>query len=151
MKLILTADVDNLGAPGDTVEVKDGYGRNFLLPRGLAIVASRGAQKQVEGIRRAQEARAVRGLEHANELKQAIEGLESVSLSVKTAGEAGKLFGSVTAADVAAALKASGGPVVDKRSIDLPKAHIKATGKHDVVVNLHPDVTAKFKLEVVGS
>ena len=71
MKLILTADVDNLGAPGDTVEVKDGYGRNYLLPRGLAIVATRGAQKQVEGIRRAQEARAVRGLEHAQELKAA--------------------------------------------------------------------------------
>ncbi|MGB3371603.1 MAG: 50S ribosomal protein L9 [Rhodococcus sp. (in: high G+C Gram-positive bacteria)] len=151
MKLILTADVDNLGAPGDTVEVKDGYGRNFLLPRGLAIAATRGAQKQVEGIRRAQEARAVRGLEHANELKQAIEGLESVSLSVKTAGDKGKLFGSVTAADVAGALKASGGPVVDKRSIELPKAHIKATGKHGVVVNLHPDVAAKFTLEVVGS
>lgn len=151
MKLILTADVDNLGAPGDTVEVKDGYGRNFLLPRGLAIQATRGAQKQVEGIRRAQEARAVRGLEHANELKQAIEGLESVTLAVKTAGDSGKLFGSVTGSDVASALKAAGGPIVDKRSIDLPKAHIKATGKHDVVVNLHPDVTAKFKLEVVGS
>ncbi|MDV8021111.1 50S ribosomal protein L9 [Rhodococcus sp. IEGM 1330] len=151
MKLILTADVDNLGAPGDTVEVKDGYGRNFLLPRGLAIQATRGAQKQVDGIRRAQEARAVRGLEHANELKQAIEGLEAVTLSVKTAGDTGKLFGSVTASDVASALKAAGGPVVDKRSIDLPKAHVKSTGKHDIVVNLHPDVTAKFKLEVVGS
>ncbi len=119
MKLILTADVDNLGAPGDTVEVKDGYGRNYLLPRGLAIVASRGAQKQVEGIRRAQDARRVRDLDHANELKQAIEGLESVSLSVKTAGT-GKLFGSVTQADVAAAVKSAGGPVLDKRSIDLP-------------------------------
>ncbi|MFD6108325.1 50S ribosomal protein L9, partial [Nocardia salmonicida] len=75
MKLILTADVDNLGAPGDLVEVKDGYGRNFLLPRGLAIQATRGAQKQVDGIRRAQDARKVRDLDHANELKQAIEGL----------------------------------------------------------------------------
>ncbi|MBH0118727.1 50S ribosomal protein L9 [Rhodococcus sp. NPDC003382] len=151
MKLILTADVDNLGAPGDTVEVKDGYGRNYLLPRGLAIVATRGAQKQVEGIRRAQEARAVRGLDHAKELKETIEGLESVSLSVKTAGDSGKLFGSVTAADVAGAIKAAGGPVVDKRIIELPKAHIKATGKHAVVVKLHPDVTAKFTLNVVGA
>ncbi|MDV2477948.1 50S ribosomal protein L9 [Rhodococcus zopfii] len=151
MKLILTADVDNLGAPGDTVEVKDGYGRNYLLPRGLAIVATRGAQKQVEGIRRAQEARAVRGLDHAKELKEAIEGLESVSLSVKTAGDSGKLFGSVTAADVAGAIKAAGGPVVDKRIVELPKAHIKATGKHIVVVKLHPDVTAKFTLNVVGA
>ncbi|HLS75966.1 MAG TPA: 50S ribosomal protein L9 [Nocardia sp.] len=147
MKLILTADVDNLGAPGDTVEVKDGYGRNYLLPRGLAIVATRGAQKQVEGIRRSQEARRVRDLDHANELKQAIEGLESVSLSVKTAGT-GKLFGSVTQADVAAAIKTAGGPVLDKRSIELPKSHIKSTGKHNILVHLHPDVTAKFALQV---
>ena len=120
-------------------------------PRGLAIVATRGAEKQVEGIRRAQEARAVRGLDHAKELKAAIEGLESVTLTVKTAGGSGKLFGSVTVADVAAAIKAAGGPVVDKRSIVLPKAHIKNTGKHAVVVNLHPDVVAKFNLNVVGA
>jgi large subunit ribosomal protein L9 len=150
MKLILTADVDNLGAPGDTVEVKDGYGRNFLLPRGLAIVASRGAEKQVAGIRRAQDARKVRDLDHANELKQAIEGLELVTLSVKTAGT-GKLFGSVTTADVAGAIKVAGGPVVDKRSIELPKAHIKSTGKHGVLVHLHPDVAAKFTLQVDGA
>ncbi|MFF2085613.1 50S ribosomal protein L9 [Nocardia sp. NPDC058176] len=150
MKLILTADVDNLGAPGDLVEVKDGYGRNFLLPRGLAIVATRGAQKQVDGIRRAQDARKVRDLDHANELKQAIEGLESVSLAVKTA-DSGKLFGSVTTTDVAGAIKAAGGPVVDKRSIELPKSHIKATGKHGIVVHLHPDVAAKFNLEVAAN
>ncbi|KQU35930.1 MULTISPECIES: 50S ribosomal protein L9 [Nocardiaceae] len=150
MKLILTADVDNLGAPGDTVEVKDGYGRNFLLPRGLAIAATRGAQKQVEGIRRAQEARAVRGLDHANELKQAIEGLTSVTLSVRTGGS-GKLFGAVTAADVAAAVKSAGGPVLDKRSIELPKSHVKSTGTHRITVALHPDVTASFDLEVTAS
>ncbi|MEU6560199.1 50S ribosomal protein L9 [Nocardia nova] len=150
MKLILTADVDNLGAPGDTVEVKDGYGRNYLLPRGLAIVATRGAEKQVEGIRRAQDARRVRDLGHAQELKAAIEGLESVSLSVKTAGT-GKLFGSVTAADIAAAIKSAGGPVLDKRSIELPKSHIKSTGKHSVSVHLHPDVVAKFDLQVAAA
>ncbi|WP_019201587.1 50S ribosomal protein L9 [Tsukamurella sp. 1534] len=149
MKLILTADVDNLGGPGDTVEVKDGYGRNFLLPRGLAIVATRGAEKQVEGIRRSQEAKRVRGLDHANELKQAIEGLDSVALGVKTA-ESGKLFGSVTTADVAGALKAAGGPVVDKRSIELPQGHIKATGTFPVVVALHPEVRAKFSLTVAA-
>lgn len=151
MKLILTADVDHLGAPGDTVEVKDGYGRNFLLPRGLAIAATRGAEKQVEGIRRAQEARRVRDLDHAKEIKAAIEGLASIKLSVKTAGNSGKLFGSVTAADVAAAVKAAGGPVLDKRSIELPKAHIKSAGKHKVSVALHPDVTVNFDLEVVAS
>ncbi|MBF6272763.1 MULTISPECIES: 50S ribosomal protein L9 [Nocardia] len=150
MKLILTADVDNLGAPGDTVEVKDGYGRNYLLPRGLAIVATRGAEKQVEGIRRAQDARRVRDLDHAKELKAAIEGLEGVSLAVKTAGT-GKLFGSVTTADVAGAVKAAGGPVLDKRSIELPKSHIKSTGKHNVTVHLHPDVIAKFDLQVAAA
>lgn len=97
MKLILTAAVENLGEAGDSVEVKDGYGRNYLLPRGLAIKATRGAEKQVEDIRRAQAAREVRGLEHANEIKQALEGLSGVSLTVKT-HDSGKLFGSVTAA-----------------------------------------------------
>lgn len=149
MKLILTAAIDKLGEAGDTVEVKDGYGRNYLLPRGLAIKATRGAQKQVEGIRRAQNAREVRGVEHANELKQAIEGLENVSLGVKT-HDSGKLFGSVTAADVAGAIKKAGGPTVDKRSVDLPKGHIKATGTYPVVVELHTGVSAKLDLAVVA-
>ena len=86
MKLILTAEVDHLGTSGDIVEVKDGYGRNFLLPRGLAVVASRGAERQAEEIRRAREAKSVQGLEHANELKTALEGLGGVELSVKAAG-----------------------------------------------------------------
>ncbi|MYR07393.1 50S ribosomal protein L9 [Gordonia sp. SID5947] len=149
MKLILTAAVENLGEAGDTVEVKDGYGRNYLLPRGLAIKATRGAQKQVDGIRRSQEAREVRGLEHANELKQALEGLTEVSLGVKT-HDSGKLFGSVTAADVAGAIRSAGGPVVDKRSVELPQGHIKATGSYPVVVRLHPDVEATVELAVVA-
>src|SRR3712207_4612331 len=100
MKLILTADVEHLGTSGDIVEVKDGYGRNYLLPRGLAIVASRGAERQAEEIRRAREQKAVKGREHAVELKSAIEGLGSVQLAVKAAADSGKLFGSVTTADV---------------------------------------------------
>ncbi|MBD0022832.1 50S ribosomal protein L9 [Gordonia pseudamarae] len=150
MKLILTAAVENLGEAGDTVEVKDGYGRNYLLPRGLAIKATRGAQKQVDDIRRVQSAREVRGVEHANELKQALEGLDSVSLTVKT-HDSGKLFGSVTAADVAGAIKSAGGPAVDKRNLQLPKAHIKATGNYPIAVKLHPTVTAKVQLTVVGA
>ena len=149
MKLILTAAVENLGEAGDSVEVKDGYGRNYLLPRGLAIKATRGAEKQVEDIRRVQAAREVRGLEHANELKQAIEGLAEVSLGVKT-HDSGKLFGSVTAADVARAIRSAGGPAVDKRNVELPKGHIKATGNYPVVVNLHPDVRATVELAVVA-
>ncbi|HEY9311373.1 50S ribosomal protein L9 [Williamsia sp.] len=150
MKLILTAEVENLGVPGDTVEVKDGYGRNFLLPRGLAIVATRGAEKQVEGIRRSRAAREVRGVEHANEIKQAIEGLSEVKLGVKT-HDSGKLFGSVTVNDVVGAIKTAGGPVLDKRSINLPKGHIKATGKYPVVVSLHNDIVAKFDLTVAAA
>lgn len=149
MKLILTAAVENLGEAGDSVEVKDGYGRNYLLPRGLAIKASRGAEKQVADIRRAQAAREVRGLDHANELKQALENLTEVALSVKT-HDSGKLFGSVTAADVAGAIRTAGGPAIDKRSVELPKGHIKATGNFQVVVNLHPDVAATVQLAVVA-
>ena len=147
MKLILTADVDNLGGPGDAVEVKDGYGRNFLLPRGLAIRATRGAEKQVASIRRAQEARTIRGLDHANEVKDQISVLTSVTLPVR-AGTKGKLFGSVTTGDVAGAVKAAGGPTLDKRTIELPAEHIKTAGKHAVTVRLHPEVSAEFTLEV---
>ena len=149
MKLILTAEVEKLGVPGDTVEVKDGYGRNFLLPRGLAIVATRGAQKQADDIRRARETKTVRGLEHASELKTAIEGLGAVSLPMRTAADSGKLFGSVTSADVATAIKKAGGPSLDKRSLTLPKDHIKSIGTYQITVRLHPGVDAVVPVEVV--
>ncbi|HEX9498257.1 MAG TPA: 50S ribosomal protein L9, partial [Mycobacterium sp.] len=91
MKLILTAEVDHLGSSGDIVEVKDGYGRNYLLPRQFAIVASKGAEKQVQTIRRAQQARAIRGLDHANEVKAAIDKVAPVKLKAKAASGSGKL------------------------------------------------------------
>ena len=150
MKLILTAEVNHLGSSGDIVEVKDGYGRNFLLPRGLAIVASRGAERQAEEIRRAREVKAVQGLEHAKELKTTLEGLTGVQLSVKASADTGKLFGSVTAADVVAAIKKAGGPNLDKRTVQLPKAHIKSVGTHPIAVRLHPDVDAAVSLNVVA-
>jgi len=150
MKLILTTEVENLGAAGDPVEVKDGYGRNYLLPRGMAIVATRGAERQAADIRRAQELKGVKNLEHANEIKQAIEGLGTVELTAKAAGDSGKLFGSVTAADVVAAIKKAGGPNLDKRTVNLPKAHIKAIGTHSVEVRLHPSVDAEVSLNVVA-
>ena len=150
MKLILTAEVDHLGSSGDIVEVKDVYGRNFLLPRGLAIVASRGAERQAEEIRRAREVKAVQGLEHAKELKTTLEGLTGVQLSVKASADTGKLFGSVTAADVVAAIKKAGGPNLDKRTVQLPKAHIKSVGTHPIAVRLHPDVDAAVSLNVVA-
>ena len=150
MKLILTTDVTGLGGPGDIVEVKDGYGRNFLLPRGLAIVATKGAEKQVATIRRAQEGKRIRDLDHAKEIKASIEGLGAIRLAAKTAGKSGKLFGSVTVADVVNAIRAAGGPTLDKRVIEL-SGHIKTTGKHPVNVRLHPDVTAAFNLEVTST
>jgi len=148
MKLILTADVDKLGAPGDIVEVKGGYGRNFLLPRGLAIVASPGAERQIESIKRARDAREVRDSDHANELKQKLESLEGVQVAVKTS-DTGKLFGSVTAGDVAGAVKAAGGPTLDKRAVHMPKEHIKSTGTHKIAVDLGHDTTATVAVEVV--
>lgn len=150
MKLILTAEVEHLGEAGDTVEVKDGYGRNFLLPRGLAIPATRGAQKQADDIRRSREAKTVRDREHAEEIKAAIAGLGPVVLAVKTAGDTGKLFGSVSAGDVVVAIKKAGGPSVDKRSVRMPKAHIKELGSHSVVVHLHPEVDVNLTLDVAA-
>ncbi|MCX2713588.1 MULTISPECIES: 50S ribosomal protein L9 [unclassified Mycolicibacterium] len=149
MKLILTAEVDHLGVAGDAVEVKDGYGRNYLLPRGLAIVATRGAERQADEIRRARETKEIRGVEHANEVKQAIEALGPVTLPVR-AGEGGKLFGSVTQASVVAAIKKAGGPNLDKRTVELPKAHIKSVGTHPVGVRLHAGVTVSVPLNVVA-
>lgn len=145
MKLILTAAVDNLGLAGDVVEVKDGYGRNYLVPRGFAIRWSRGGEKQIDGIKRSRDAREIRGLDHANEVRQQIEGLD-VTLTER-AGENGTLFGSVTAAEVAAAIKKAGGPSVDRRSVRIEKP-IKAVGTHTVGVRLHDAVTAHVKLAV---
>ncbi|GGM66981.1 50S ribosomal protein L9 [Longimycelium tulufanense] len=150
MKLILTTDVAGLGGPGDTVEVKDGYGRNYLLPRGLAIVATRGAQKQVETIRRAQETRRIRDLDHAKEVKGQLEGLGAVPLKAKAAEGSTKLFGSVTTADVVSAIKAAGGPLLDKRMVEL-SGHIKTLGTHKAGIRLHPEVTVEVRLDVTSA
>ena len=101
MKLILTQEVTGLGGPGDVVEVKDGYGRNYLVPQGVAIRWTRGGEKTVESIKAARSSRAVRDLGHAEEVKAKIEG-QTVNVSV-TAGETGRLFGAVTVAEIAAA------------------------------------------------
>jgi len=147
MRLILTQDVTGLGTPGDVVEVKDGYGRNYLLPRGLAIPATRGAEKQVATIRRAREVREVRDLGQATDIKRQLEAL-SVRLSARTGG-GGRLFGSVTAGDIAAAITAAGGPKVDRRKIELAGA-IKSVGTHAVTVRIHDEVSAKVEVEVAS-
>ena len=149
MKLILTADVPNLGAPGDIVEVKDGYGRNYLLPRSLAIVATRGAEKQVAAIQRAQRARQIKDLGHAKEVAGQLGGL-NVTIKAKAAGDSGRLFGSVTAADVVEAVRAAGGPPLDRRAVEVP-GQIKSVGTHQVTVRLHPEVSTDLDVAVVAS
>ena len=148
MKLILTADVPNLGAPGDIVEVKDGYGRNYLLPRKMAIAATRGAEKQVAAITRARNAREIRDLGHAKEVAGELRDL-TITVTAKAAADSGRLFGSVTAADVAAAVRAAGGPPLDRRAIDVP-SQFKSLGKHPVTVRLHPEVSTELQIAVVA-
>jgi large subunit ribosomal protein L9 len=148
MKIILTSEVSGLGAPGDIVEVRDGYGRNYLLPQGFAIPWTRGGEKQVSSIKRARSAREIRDLGHATEVRTQLEAL-TVSLRAR-AGTGGRLFGSVTPTEVADAVKAAGGPDLDRRRIELP-GHIKSLGHYQISVRLHPEVTAKFALSVVAS
>ncbi|MBB5110680.1 50S ribosomal protein L9 [Micromonospora echinospora] len=146
MKIILTQEVSGLGSPGDIVEVKDGFGRNYLLPQGFAIAWTKGAEKQVTVIKRARSAREIRDLGHATEVKAQVEGLK-VNLKAR-AGDGGRLFGSVTPAEIVDAVKAAGGPTLDRRRLEMP-GHIKALGSYPVSIRLHPEVTAKFDLNVV--
>lgn len=141
MKIILTHEVSGLGTAGDVVDVKDGYARNYLVPRGFAIRWTKGGEKDVAQIRRARKIHEIATIEQANEIKAKLEGVK-VRLAVRS-GDAGRLFGSVTPADVAAAIKAAGGPDVDKRRVELGSP-IKTLGGHQVSVRLHPEVAAKL-------
>ena len=145
MKLILTQEVTGLGGPGDVVEVKDGYGRNYLLPQRFAIPWTRGAEKQIVLIKRARSAREIRDLGHASEVKARLETL-TVKMAVR-AGDGGRLYGSVTPGDIVSAVKRAGGPELDRRRLELP-GHIKSTGDYKVQVKLHPEVSATFTLTV---
>jgi large subunit ribosomal protein L9 len=148
MKIILTQEVSGLGGPGDIVEVKDGFGRNYLLPQGFAIRWTKGAEKQVTSIKRARSAREIRDLGQAGEVRDQLAGLK-VQLSARS-GTGGRLFGSITPAEIVDAVKAAGGPSLDRRRLELP-GHIKTTGTYTVQVKLHPEVTAKFPVNVVGA
>jgi large subunit ribosomal protein L9 len=149
MKLILTQEVGGLGAPGDIVEVKDGYGRNFLIPRGFAIRWTKGGERTVESIRKARSSREVRDLDHAQEIKARLEGT-TVSLPVR-AGEGGRLFGAVTVSDIAGAINSAAGEkdAIDKRKIILGNP-IKSLGSHQVTVKVHDEVDATVNLNVVA-
>jgi large subunit ribosomal protein L9 len=148
MKLILTQEVSGLGAPGDVVEVAGGYGRNYLVPRGLAMRWSRGAEKQIELIKRARSAREIRSVEDA---RVAAERLAGLRVRMRTrAGSGGRLFGSISTADIAAAVKEAGGPELDRRKIEIGNP-IKTIGAHEVAVRLHPEVSATVEVEVTGA
>jgi large subunit ribosomal protein L9 len=148
MKLILTNEVTGLGEPGDVVEVKGGYGRNYLLPRGLAMRWTRGAEKQIELIRRARSAREIRSQDDA---RVAAGQLGSLTVRIRVrAGAAGRLFGSVSASDIADAVRAAGGPELDRRRIEIGTP-IRTVGRHQVTVRLHPEVSATLDVDVAGN
>jgi large subunit ribosomal protein L9 len=148
MKLILTQEVAGLGAAGDVVEVKDGYGRNYLVPRGFAIAWTKGGEKQLETIRRARSVREIADVDTAQAVKTRLESTP-IRLNVR-AGDTGRLFGAVTPADIVTAVEQAGGPSVDKRRIEVSNP-IKTIGAHTVTVRLHPDVAATVQLDVVAS
>ncbi len=146
-KIILTNEVSGLGSAGDVVEVKNGYARNYLLPRGFAVLWSKGGERQVASIRAARDARQLATLEEAQTLKARLEE-GSVKLSVK-AGVGGRLFGSVKTSDIANAVAEAGIGQIDKRKIEIPNP-IRSVGEYLATVRLHGDLVATIKLRVVG-
>jgi large subunit ribosomal protein L9 len=145
-KLILTHEVTGLGAPGDVVDVKNGFARNYLIPQGFAVAWTRGGEKQIDSIKAARAAREHATLEEAQDLKSRLQST-TVKLVVK-AGEGGRLFGSVKTADVAEAVSAAGLGSIDKRKIEIVNP-IKAVGEHEATVRLRDDVVATITLQVV--
>ena len=145
-KLILTHDVSKLGEAGDVVTVKDGYARNYLVPRGLATRWTKGAQKQIDTMQAARRKRAIDDVETARSVRDQVES-KPVTIQVR-AGDNGRLFGAVTTATIAQALVEDGRPEVDRRGIEIAQP-IKALGNHKVTVRLHPDVVATLEVRVV--
>lgn len=145
MKVVLRDDLDNLGKKGDIVDVADGYARNFLMPRGLAIAASKGAVKQAETMQRARAAKEARDREGAEQLAARL-AAQPVHIAAR-AGEAGKLFGSVTATDVAAAVESQLGVELDRRKLDLAEP-LRELGPHTITFRLHPEVEATFDVVI---
>jgi large subunit ribosomal protein L9 len=147
VRIVLREDVENLGHKGDLLEVADGYARNYLVPRGLALEASKGIVKQAEAMRRSRQARDARDRAGAEEVAAR---LTAALIEIKArAGEGGKLFGSVTSNDLAEAVLAQTGVELDRRKIDLAEP-LKELGAAEVTVRLHPDVNAALQVEVVA-
>ncbi|MDN4473845.1 50S ribosomal protein L9 [Demequina zhanjiangensis] len=145
-KVILTHEVHGLGIAGDVVDVKDGYARNYLVPRKLATPWSAGAEKQIDGLRKARRAKEIESIEGAQAARDALQGTEVV-VEAK-AGESGRLFGAVTPADIAAAI--GDRAKVDKRRIHVAQP-IKALGEYTVSVSLHDDIAATVAVKVVAA
>ena len=145
MKIILTQEVRNIGAPGDVVDVADGYARNYLIPRGVALRATKGTLKQVDTIRRTREIREIRSLEQAQQIAQQLGSLK-IRVQAK-AGEGGRLFGQVTPAQIAEAVAKAGGPKIDKKRLHLDEP-VKSLGAHRAHLRLHPEVEAEIEIEV---
>ena len=147
MKVILHKEVDKLGTPGDVVDVADGYARNFLIPKGLAASASKGAVKHAERLREAHEKRVRAALEAAQAIA---ERLASTPLRVPAkAGEDGRLFGSITVHHLADEIEKIAGAEIDRKQIHLDEP-IRSVGAHEVKVHLHPDVDATVNVQVVA-
>jgi large subunit ribosomal protein L9 len=146
MKVVLRADRQGLGKRGDIVDVADGYARNFLLPKGQAIIATDGVVHQAEAMRRSRDVREAKLRGTASELASA---LEALSLKIEARAHEGKLFGSVAEHDIVEAISSAGGPTIERRQIEMDE-HIKTTGTHQVKVKLHSDVNAMINVEVVG-
>ena len=145
-KLILTHEVTGLGTPGDVIEVKDGYARNYLVPRGLATAWSKGAEKQIAGIRKARKAREIASLDDAKAVRDSLQSKPVVVTA--RAGASGRLFGAVTTSEIAAAVTGAGGPAIDKRKVEIGQP-IKSIGDFQVQVRLHSDVSAQIDVRVV--
>jgi large subunit ribosomal protein L9 len=147
MKVILRADISGLGKRGDIVEIADGHGRNYLLPRGLGIKASSGAVAQAAAMRRRRDLRDAADREAAQTVASTLVS-KVIEIKAKSGGE-GRLFGSVTAADVAKAVEEQAGIALDRRKLTVPD-HIKTLGEHSVTVKLHNDVQFDVTINVIS-
>ena len=145
-KLILTHDVTNLGVAGDVVTVKDGYARNYLVPRKLATPGTKGAQRQIDQMAEARRRNAIESMEAAQTARAWL--ASNVVTVAAVAGANGRLFGAVSTSDLAEAVKAAGGPAIDRRKIQLTRP-VKALGRHSASVRLHQDVTAPLEINVI--
>lgn len=147
MKVILRSDIAGLGKRGDIVDVADGHGRNFLLPRGLAITASSGALSQAAAMRRRRDLRDAADRESAQTVASTLVS-KTVEVVAK-AGPEGRLYGSIHASDVADAVSAQVGIELDRKKLMVPD-HIKTVGEYSVVAHPHPDVEFSFTINVVA-